>query len=120
MNFVQRIINAGFIEQGQKRLLELMPHKKAWIPEWWKEYNTSTGWFGLTMDHPDAWFRKEDNELQLSLQGVQTPGNWSGHEVLMQNRAVRYICLKFGEQKIYESFSGEVPPDEIVSQFIGE
>lgn len=121
MNFVERIINAGFIEQGQKRLLELRPHKERWIPKWWEDYNASAGWLGLNVDHPDAWFRKEgeDKELQLSLQGLQTPDPETEEDLLlMLNVASRYICLKVGGQKIYETFSGKIPPDEIVNEFI--
>lgn len=123
MNFVERIIKAGFIEQGQKRLLELTPHKERWIPKWWEEYNASSGWLGVNVDHPDAWFRKdgEDKELQLSLQGVQTGYPESEEDkLLMKNMAVRYICLKVGDEKIYETYSGKMPPDEIVSKFLGQ
>jgi hypothetical protein len=120
MTFVDKILAAGFIEQGQKKMSEILPHKERWIPRWWENYDTNTGWLGISIDHPDAWFRKEgeDKELQLSLQGMQT-----GHPVeegdllLMKNRSVRYICLKIKGEKIYETFSGKIPPENIVNLF---
>jgi len=121
MNFIEKILNEGFIERGQKELLDMMPHKEKWIPRWWEEYNPSTGWLGIDMDHPDAWFTKEgeDKELILSLQGLLTgmpdrDEDW----LLMKNRAVRYICLKVDGKKIYETFSGKIPPDEIITEFL--
>ncbi len=119
MTFVDKIIKAGFVEQGQKRLLELMPHKEKHIQRWWEHYNTSNGWLGLSVYHPDAWFVKENKELLLSLQGVQTEHPTTEEDIiLMQNRAVRYICLKKDGKKIYESFSGKSPSDEIIEDFL--
>lgn len=121
MNFIQQILEAGFFEQGQKRMLEIMPHKEKLIPKWWEKYPYEKHWFGICIDHPDAWFTKEgfDGELQLSLQGLQM--NYPKKEenkIFMKNRACRYICIKIGKEKIYETFSGKVPPENIVDDFI--
>lgn len=121
MNFIEKIIDAGFVEQGQKRLLEIMPNKERFIPDWWKNYPSDKHWFGVSVDHPDAWFKKSgfDGELQLSLQGTQT-GHPTKEEdiILLRNCASRYIAIKIGKQKIYETFSGKLPSDEIINQFI--
>jgi hypothetical protein len=121
MNFIQRILEAGFVEQGQKKMLEIMPHKEKWIPKWWEKYPYDQHWFGVCVDHPDAWFTKEgfDGELQLSLQGIQTGcPEKEEDKILLQNRACRYICIKIGKEKIYETFSAKLPPESIVDDFI--
>jgi hypothetical protein len=123
MNFIQKILEAGFTEQCQKKLLELMPHKEKWIPKWWDNYPFDRDWFGVCVDHPDAWFRKEgfDGELQLSLQGIQTPFPKTYEDsILMENVAVRYICIKIGKENIYETFSGILPPSNIIDEFINK
>ena len=121
MNFIERILEAGFVEQGQKKMLEIMPHKEKWIPKWWEKYPYDQHWFGVCIDHPDAWFRKEgfDGELQLSLQGIQLGySEEKGDNILISGGACRYICIKIGSTKIYETFSGELPPENIVNDFI--
>lgn len=121
MNFIQKILEAGFVEQGQKKMLELLPHKQSWIPIWWEKYPYDQHWFGVSVDHPDSWFTKEgfDGELQLSLQGSQTGSPKKEEDkILMKNMACRYICIKIGKEKIYETFSGKLPPENIVDDFI--
>lgn len=121
MNFIKEIIDAGFVEQGQKELLEMMPNKEKWIPKWWEQYPYNKHWFGLCVDTPDAWFRKDgfDGELQISLQGFQIPNSITEEDkILMQNCACRYICIKIGKEKIYETFSGKIPPEYIIYAFI--
>ena len=121
MNFIEKILAAGFIEQGQKKLVEILPHKAKFIPKWWENYPHGQHWFGVSMDRPDAWFRKDgfDGELQLSLQGLQT-----GHPVkeqdilLMDKRACRYICIKVGKDNVYETFSGVLPGADVIDNFI--
>ena len=121
MNFIQQILEAGFVEQGQKEMLERMPHKGKWIPKWWVNYPYDQDWFGVCRDYPDAWFRKDgfDGELQLSLQGMQTGvPEKDDDKILIKNMACRYICIKIGKQNIYETFSGKLPPQNIVDDFI--
>lgn len=121
MNFVQRIIEAGFVEQGQKRMLQIVPHKERWIPRWWESYPYDQHWFGLCIDHPDAWFRKEgfDGELILSLQGTLTGyPKKEEDQLLMRNRACRFICIKIGKKTIYETYSAKLPPDNVIDDFI--
>lgn len=123
MNFIQRILEAGFVEQGQKRLLELKPHKEKLIPKWWEKYPYDQNWFGVCIDNPDAWFRKDgfDGEVQFSLQGVLMGyPEKEEDKVLAQNRACRYICIKIGNNKIYETFSGIVPPENVIDLLIKE
>lgn len=121
MNFIQRILESGFVEQGQKRMLEIMPHKEKWIPRWWENYPYKQHWFGVCVDHPDAWFRKEgfDGELQLSLQGLQTGRPKNEEDILlMKQTACKYICIKVGKEVLYETFSGVIPPNNIIDEFI--
>ena len=123
MNFVKQIIDAGFIEQGQKWIVDRQPHKINLVPNWWEIYPYNSNWFGLSVTHPDAWFRKPgfDGELILSLQGCIMPLHVSVQdEILCQNRAAKYICLKIGKEKIFETFSGEIPPQEVIERFIKE
>lgn len=121
MTFVDTIISEGFVEQGQKELLSLVPHKRKWIPDWWNHYNTRNGWLGLDVDHPDAWFRKEgvDKELKISLQGMLMPiiipeKFWP----LLESRSIKYICLKVGKNIIYETFAGKIPDTEVIKNFL--
>lgn len=119
MNIIEKIINAGFKEQGQKSLLNLMPHKEKWIPDWWNNYPFNQHWLGLSIDHPDAWFRKEglDKEAIISLNGILMPDN-NDYRVLMNNRACRYICLKDGDKIVYETYTGVQPEGVIVESFL--
>lgn len=34
MNFVKKILDAGFVEVGQKWALKCFPQKEKWIPKW--------------------------------------------------------------------------------------
>ena len=125
MNFVERIINAGFVEQVQLGILNAFPEKAKWIPNWWESYNPNSGWLGVCVDHPDAMFTKAgtNKKLILSLQGIQTPnyGRWkAGINTLFRNMSVRYICLKVDDKILYESFSGTIPPDSIINKFLND
>lgn len=113
MNFVEKIIAAGFVNQGRG-----LP------PFWTPPYDPKSGWLGVDTNHPDAWFIKpgEDKELVISLQGILTPQSGKTREsrirILFQNRAVKYIRLKSNGKVLYETFSGVIPPDEIVERFL--
>ncbi len=121
MNFVQRILQEGFVEQQQKIFLERMPQKEKFIPKWWEKYPYDQHWLGVSVYHPDASFTKEgfDGELQISLQGMLC--GFSEKEevkILMEKMACRYICIKINNKNIYETFSGILPPENIVDDFI--
>lgn len=118
MNFVKQLIEAGFIEQGQKRLLEIMPNKKNHIPKWWDDYPYDRHWFGLCIDHPDSYFRKDNKIVYLSLQGISMPTPPKEYDELLKSRSCRYICFKNGKEIIYETFSGEVPDEKTVDYFL--
>lgn len=118
MNFIKQIIDAGFVEQGQKQLKELRPGNKH-IPEWWVNYPYDKHWFGVSIDHPDAWFRKEnvDAELSISLQGHQIlhPKNYE-EQILLKNISAKIILINIENKVIYRTMAGIIPPKEIIDK----
>ena len=123
MNFIKSIIEAGFIERGQKQLAEAIPHKTNRFSTWWENYPYGQNWYGLSVYAPDAWFMKDgfDAEVLISLQGRLTPYPKSEEDrILMKNMACRYICIMIGAEVIYETFSGKLPPDELIENFINK
>lgn len=121
MNFVKRVLEAGFVEQEQKMFLEIIPQNEKFIPKWWEKYPYDQHWLGVSVYHPDASFTKEgfDGELQISLQGMLSGfPEKEEDKILMKKKACRYICIKINNKKIYETFSGKLPPENIVDYFI--
>lgn len=113
MNFIEKIVAAGFsrveneFEKGKTR-------QDA-------GYKLNNGWLGLTIYHPDAYFRKQgfDGELIISLQGLlsgvpKKAEDWQ----LVQSMSSRYIRLDANGETLYETFSGMFPTDDIVEKFL--
>ena len=119
MNFVQKLLEAGFVEQGQKILLGIRPDKKNWIPDWWENYPYDKHRFGVSIDHPDAYFTKGDKKVIISLQGLLMPSPSEPEDVLlMNNQACRYISLKVKDRLIYQTFSGKPPGQNVLDYFL--
>lgn len=149
MNFIERILAAGFVEQGMKRVFDVNPKRIDEKQRWWEHYNWKHEFWGVDMYHPDAWFMKDgfDGKLLISLGGL-SPGTcyiyddgseWAKNynlqtdaiNKLFKEDAVRYISLKqhmayedviksfpHYPKVYYETYTGIIPPDEIVDQFI--
>jgi hypothetical protein len=75
------------------------------------------GWNGVSRYHPDFVLINENKEATFSLQGVLTPLN-DFYKELFDTMSVKYICLKIGDEIIYETWSGEIPDKEIINKFL--
>lgn len=109
MNFVDELLKAGFEEQSYKWVKRQLP------------FRSTNGWFGVTTYHPDAYLKKEnvDAEMVISLQGIgcRVEGLFDYPE-LAKKCACRYISIVIAGQRVFETFTGEMPPDEIIEQLI--
>lgn len=121
MNFIEQILQAGFTEQLQKKLLTLKPEKEKWIPKWWLQYPYAKGWYGLSTDQTDAVFKKDgfNAEVLISLNGMVIPYPQKEEDrILIHNNAARYICIKIDGINIYETYSGKIPTEETITQLL--
>jgi hypothetical protein len=52
------------------------------------------------------------------LQGAATPHNEDEKlKELWQNRKIRYICFAENDTILWQTWSGEIPPNEIIEKF---
>lgn len=85
---------------------------------WAKKNITPTlNWHGTSVYAPDTLFIKGNKSMLMSIQGCSVPYN-KDYDELFRNRAVKYIVLYDGDDKIYEDWTGNLPPKELVSKFI--
>ena len=84
-------------------------------------FNTKNNWFGVSTYHPDVVLIKGDNRLILSLNGRVPRNDQPLLDKLMplfQSMSVKYICIKVGDNTIYETWTGEIPPPDIISSVL--
>ena len=82
-----------------------------------KKISPTTNWFGISLMEPDTIFLKGNKEMVMSLNGVESPYNPKFHE-LFKSKSIRYICMKKDNDIIYEDWTGNLPPKELVDEFI--
>lgn len=82
-----------------------------------KPISPTTNWFGTSIMEPDTIFIKDDKEMVMSLQGVETPFN-KKYEQLFDQGAIKYICIKNRGEKMYEDWTGNLPPKELITEFL--
>lgn len=86
-----------------------------------KDFNPKNNWFGLSLYEPEGYFVRGDKSVLMSLQGVSIPVNkdiYDKYNDLFNKRSIRYICLKDKGQVLYEDYTGNLPPKELVNEFI--
>lgn len=114
-NIAKRLIDAGFVETCSRHF--------------GRTFYPSNNWFGIgIMEHPDAEFVRDNKNCVLSLQGVlvaeemnlMTQQERADNLALIKSRACKYVRLKVDGKIIYKSYSGVLPPEELLSEFLKE
>lgn len=79
------------------------------------EMDTSN-WFGVSVYKPD-WVIEMPNGcmVKMSLQGMSAPYN-ANYDELFHSRSVKYMLIRLGEIDIWETWSGEIPPPEVIAR----
>lgn len=118
MNFIKRIIDAGFIEQNQKAMFE---NGIKGVPKWWVDYPFDSNWYGLTMYHPDAYFECGKFAVKISLNGMTmgNPRNKNDVDMIL-NKSAKYIGVFEDGKCIYQTFNGVAPNEEIMELITGK
>jgi len=81
------------------------------------DFRPNNNWFGLSLYHPDVRLNKNDIEVKMSLQGISCPYNEKYYD-LFKSRAVKYIRVKRGDLVLYEDWTGNLPPKELIESII--
>jgi hypothetical protein len=72
-------------------------------------------WMGVSVYHPDLLVNLADVEVTISLQGRWTPYN-EKYAALFDAAAIKYIGISKAGKTIYQTWTGELPPDDIIRQ----
>jgi len=95
------------------------------INEGWGKYpkdlNPNNNWFGVSLYYPNVGLRKGNKMIVLSLQGSWTPFSKeiiNEYEVLIKNRSIKYIGFYIDKKPIYQSYTGELPDENFINNFI--
>ena len=78
-------------------------------------------WFGVSVYDPDVILKKDNKKVLLSLQGMAMPmpyGEDEGVWKLVEQCKCKYIGLFIDEKPIYQSWTGNLPPKELVQSFL--
>lgn len=104
MNFAEQLIAKGF-KPGN------------WLSK--IPYTPKEGWMGLTVYHPEIDFTKGDIEVLFTLQGpsIRSPRN-EEEKTIFKNKAARGIRVKKGNEIVYETITGVLPPKSIIDEYI--
>lgn len=79
----------------------------------------NNNWFGVSVYEPDFLFIRNDKQIIMSLQGASMPIPTTENELsLFYARACKYIGFFQGEKTVYESWSGDLPTQEFIENFI--
>lgn len=84
-------------------------------------FNPKNNWMGVSVYQPDVFFDKGNKTVHLSVQGLAmpTPSPMTKEMLsLLQNRAARYIGFSIDRGKIYESWTGVMPTEEFINDFL--
>lgn len=85
-----------------------------------KKFNPKNNWFGISTYEPDAIFVRGDKKAIFSLQGfyMNSDNILNAPKELLEQCACRYIALHVGEEMIYETYTGVLPSNELIEQFM--
>ena len=101
LNFVDKAIRMGFETEDKKK------------PK------TNDNWFGVSKYHPDAWLKRGEKTIKLSLQGMSMPLNIpEQYFEFAKKRDLKYIAFYENNHIIYESWTGEIPSFSILDKFL--
>jgi hypothetical protein len=72
-------------------------------------------WMGVSVYQPDLLVTLGDITMGISLQGSLTPYN-AKYAALFDAAAIKYIGISKAGKTIYQTWTGELPPDDIIRQ----
>ncbi len=92
-------------------------------------FNPYENWFGVSVSivqgmYPDAILSRNNKQIILSKYGIctrtplETEEKYSEFKKLSKSGSIKYLCFKNNDQIEYETFSGELPSNEFIEQFI--
>ena len=85
---------------------------------WGLSTRNDSNWFGVSTFSPD-WIAMTDRVFILqSLNGISTPWN-DRYDALFNTMAVRYMRIEMDGEKVWETWSGEAPPEELRQRIHG-
>lgn len=84
-------------------------------------FNPYENWFGVSVYEPNLIFTRGKKAVLMSLQGMSMPlptsentGTWE----LIKSRSCKYIGFKDGKNILYEDWSGNLPSQDFIENFI--
>lgn len=72
-------------------------------------------WFGVSVYSPDWLVLIGDTSVRMSLNGMTCPYN-EKYDALFQNCSAKYIRIQRGHEVIWETWSGEIPDESVLSK----
>ena len=81
----------------------------------------TSNWFGVSVYSPDMILKKDNKKVHLSLQGMAMPmpyGEDDGVWDLVKQCKCKYIGLFIDDKPIYQNWTGNLPPKELVELMI--
>lgn len=113
MNWVAEIIKSGFNKTNSIK----------------DHYDPYSHWYGVTKYQPDIRLEKDDKEILLSYSGtfmamginMRGMSSLSDEErILVKTCNSRYVRISKGEDVLFETFMGEIPPQEIIAKIYNQ
>lgn len=91
-----------------------------------KDFNPKDNWNGLSLYQSDVIFKRGEKIVGMSLQGIlvifrlSELGDQNEYKELLNSCSVKWIGFKNGDNYVYETFSGEMPTEDIFNSFLNE
>ena len=80
-------------------------------------YKPLDNWYGVSTYAPDQELVKGDSGVILTLQGLLTPNRIPQHLYPLASAVgLKYIGVYIGGSLIWETWTGELPPEEIIER----
>lgn len=84
-----------------------------------KSFSPTLNWFGVSLYSPDRIFLKKEKKITMSLQGMIIPYN-ERYDDLFKTKSCRYIKIQDGETILYEDWTGNLPDQELINNFLNK
>lgn len=97
-----------------------MTHKFAYRGfNWHRPVDFYSNWFGCSVYEPDLIFTRDQKKIVMSLQGMAMPKPTRDEDwALIKAGAAKYIGFSENGKVMYESWSGNLPSNEFIENFI--
>lgn len=89
-----------------------------------EELRPTDNWFGCSKYHPDFVLEKDNKMVHLSLQGIGMlyciNEAIEKYPDLVKTCSIKFIHLQINNETIYKDFTGNLPPKELIKDFINQ